>query len=178
MSVTDVSPLQIFVDRARKMRAEVVECGPDSLAGILREWTESPDDWSVRLTDELSSLRPSLVALERGDEHWPQIVVGSAGTGVADTGSIIPAPGSHRDRLLALLCFRHVVLLSPQAIMPSLRDVPPLLRSALAAGTGAYSTLVSGPSRTSDIERVLTIGVHGPRELVVVLVEGDESGAD
>jgi L-lactate dehydrogenase complex protein LldG len=34
-----------------------------------------------------------------------------------------------------------------------------------------YITLMSGPSRTADIERMLTIGVHGPRELILVVVE-------
>ena len=54
-------------------------------------------------------------------------------------------------------------------ILGGLADVVPKLRP----GRAPYISFLTGPSRTADIERVLTIGVHGPSRLVVVVHDGD-----
>lgn len=63
-----------------------------------------------------------------------------------------------------------IVLCPLDQLLPSLDDAAKLLRNIASDGT-SYATLVSGPSRTADIERQLTIGVQGPGELHVIFVE-------
>jgi L-lactate utilization protein LutC len=88
--------------------------------------------------------------------------------GVAETGSLVLTSGPGRPRLAWLLPPRHVALLPRARILPTLEVV-------LAAHPGlceasAEVAFVSGPSRSADIELTLTRGVHGPRELDVVVL--------
>jgi L-lactate dehydrogenase complex protein LldG len=81
------------------------------------------------------------------------------------------------DRICALLCTRHVLLLPSHQIVSTPADAVDWMHSCFSRGRG-YVTLISGPSRTSDIEKVLTLGAHGPTELHVVLVDGWNPGDD
>ena len=94
--------------------------------------------------------------------------VGVAAAGVAETGSVLLLDLDPADRLAGMLPPVHAVLLDPADIVPGLTEAAALLRAA--ASGPAYTSLVTGPSRTADIERVLTVGVHGPRELHILLV--------
>ncbi len=89
---------------------------------------------------------------------------------VAETGTVL-VDEPQADRAACLLS-EHLWLVVPDdAIVPSLDDA--LARIARLVEEGQrYVTLMSGPSRTADIERVLTVGVHGPRDLTVVVAGG------
>jgi L-lactate dehydrogenase complex protein LldG len=60
----------------------------------------------------------------------------------------------------------HIAVLKKSALLPSLENAVNLVRESKAA------VFITGPSRTADIEMTLTIGVHGPGELHVFLVDG------
>jgi L-lactate dehydrogenase complex protein LldG len=90
---------------------------------------------------------------------------------VANTGTLALVSGGERHRLASLLPPVHVCLLDPSLILP---DLGALLRRVAelrhARGDLPHAlTLISGPSRTADIEHTVTTGVHGPRELHVLL---------
>ena len=68
----------------------------------------------------------------------------------------------------------NVVLLRKSEIYPDLPSIAPQLRERMndhKAGAGTFTTFVTGPSRTADIERVAAVGVHGPLELHIILLE-------
>jgi L-lactate dehydrogenase complex protein LldG len=99
-------------------------------------------------------------------------VVGLTGAdaGLAETGSLVLVSGPGRGRLVSLLPPIHVALLDRRLVVESLADLM-VERPALLTG-GANVVCITGPSRTADIEHTLTRGVHGPREVHVVLVDG------
>jgi L-lactate dehydrogenase complex protein LldG len=102
------------------------------------------------------------------------IGVTRATAGVAETGSILVHLDEVEARLLGMLPEIHVALLHQDTVVDSLEDGLLLtryliLRSSLQ-GRPSYCSWVTGPSRTADIERVLTIGVHGPRELHIFVL--------
>lgn len=113
-----------------------------------------------------------LAILAPGD-LWPtrraDAGVSVARLGVAETASLLLA-STAEDRRVELCVDVHLVRLDAATLVPAL-DAAFLALRALAARPPAYASLVSGPSRSADIERQLTIGVHGPRALHVVLVE-------
>lgn len=90
--------------------------------------------------------------------------------GIADTGTLVIASDSEEIRLATMLCEVHVAVLNVSDIRPSADDMAEEL-SAMTARTGSYTAFITGASRTADIERVLAIGVHGPLELHIILVE-------
>jgi L-lactate dehydrogenase complex protein LldG len=91
---------------------------------------------------------------------------------LADTGTVVLDSTAEAIRLATTLPERHFVLADPATILAdNLAAVEPM--TALHQGSAArFIAYVTGPSRTADIERVLTIGCHGPRELYVLLVAG------
>ncbi|MCI0371042.1 MAG: lactate utilization protein [candidate division NC10 bacterium] len=98
--------------------------------------------------------------------------------GVAETGSVIVHIDPPDARLTTMLPPVHAALLPDTAIVESLEDGLLVTRDRILRlqreGRPSYLSWVTGPSRTADIERVLTIGVHGPRELHILLVAGEE----
>jgi L-lactate utilization protein LutC len=99
--------------------------------------------------------------------------VSAALLGVAETGSVLLGSNVAEHRLVGMLARTHVVVVQAGAIVASLDDAAVELRRLTAPGQNQlrYCSLVSGPSRTADIERVLTVGVQGPRALHLILVE-------
>ena len=87
---------------------------------------------------------------------------------VAETGSVaVSLPRDERGQ--ALLADRLWLLVPSTEVVATLDDALARIEALVRAGHG-YVTLMTGPSRTADIERALTVGVHGPGELHVVLV--------
>jgi L-lactate dehydrogenase complex protein LldG len=87
---------------------------------------------------------------------------------IAATGTIAQDASAPAARLASTLPETHVALVRVAAIVPDLER----LLGLVDPRRSRYLALITGPSRTADIERVLTIGVHGPRKLVVVCVGG------
>ncbi|MDD2271613.1 MAG: lactate utilization protein [Desulfuromonadaceae bacterium] len=86
---------------------------------------------------------------------------------LADTGSLVQNSTAMEQRLVSSLSTIHIALVPTAAILP---DMPSLL-SRMNPKENPYIAMITGPSRTADIERVLTIGVHGPERLVIVFVD-------
>jgi L-lactate dehydrogenase complex protein LldG len=96
----------------------------------------------------------------------PDAGVSEALYGLADTGSVVLAASPEEPRSRSLLPFVHVSLLREQRILPGLEE----LFEAVGADLPSALAIVTGPSRSADIEQTLVVGVHGPGEVHVVLV--------
>jgi L-lactate dehydrogenase complex protein LldG len=87
---------------------------------------------------------------------------------VAETGSVaLNEPAD--DRARCFLSERLWLLVSERSLVTTLDDGVQRIGELIRSGA-THPLLMSGPSRTADIERVLTVGVHGPRALVIVVV--------
>jgi L-lactate dehydrogenase complex protein LldG len=100
-------------------------------------------------------------------------VVAAVPLAIAETGSVVLTE-TDTDRGACFLAEHLWLLVASNDIVPNLDTGLERVRQ-LVVGGNHYVTLMSGPSRTADIERTLTIGVHGPREVTIVIVgEGVE----
>lgn len=93
--------------------------------------------------------------------------------GLADPGSVVLAASPVEPRARSLLPERHVTTVTEDRILPSLDE----LFAAVAGSPPSALAIVSGPSRSADIEQVLTLGVHGPREEHVVILPAREGAS-
>lgn len=95
-----------------------------------------------------------------------------ANLGIAATGTVVLESTDEAVRIATTLPAKHFVLLDPQKIIATADEVVSVVREFHDRLPQAYLAYITGPSRTADIERVLTIGVHGPVELHLLLLDG------
>ena len=119
----------------------------------------------VGYTQEVEQCKERLFALDAG--------ITSTRGAVADVGALILWPDANEPRLLSLAPAVHIAVLEAASIHDSLADA--IARERWAEGMPTNALLISGPSKTADIELVLTFGVHGPKELIVLVLD-DERG--
>lgn len=93
--------------------------------------------------------------------------ISQMGWALADTGTLVQDSTAIESRLVSSLPTIHIALVPTAGLLP---DMPTLL-TRLHPDKSGYIAMITGPSRTADIERVLTIGVHGPERLVIVFVD-------
>jgi L-lactate dehydrogenase complex protein LldG len=91
-----------------------------------------------------------------------------ADAALAETGSLVLVSGPGRGRLASLLPPLHVAVVERTRVMPSLPDL--FLDRPDLATAGSNLVCITGPSRTADIEHTLSRGVHGPKEVHVIVV--------
>jgi L-lactate dehydrogenase complex protein LldG len=105
-------------------------------------------------------------------DHLAGIDVGfsTCDAAIAETSTCVLRCYSEDLRLATMVSEVHVIALKKSQIAKTSYDIEELLQQIMSEGP-MYTAFVSGPSRTADIERVLAIGVHGPLELHVALME-------
>jgi L-lactate dehydrogenase complex protein LldG len=118
---------------------------------------------------------PRLVPYARPVEEWKQelfegIDAGFTTTrgGIAETGGLMLWPSPEEPRLMSLVPPVHIALLDTAAIHDTFWSA--LVSEGWAGRMPPNALLISGPSKTADIEQTLAYGVHGPKRLVVVAI--------
>ncbi|MHB1419510.1 MAG: LutC/YkgG family protein [Bacillota bacterium] len=97
---------------------------------------------------------------------------------IAETGTVVHDATRIESRLVTTLPAACLVLVPTKRILPSLLDAFAYVEKNWAQPVG-YLAMITGPSRSADIERVLTIGVHGPEKLAILCCDWwDDEGAE
>ena len=108
---------------------------------------------------------------ERSRLGEDKVGVARAARGIAETGTCVVETDGEDVRLATMLPETSVIMLRTRDIVLSLADIADYLRERQRDGRISYTSFITGPSRTADIERVSAIGVHGPLDLHVILLE-------
>jgi L-lactate dehydrogenase complex protein LldG len=164
----------MFTAKAEAVGAAVMRtASQDTAAALLREATRGYT-CTASATKRFPRLAPKRPGRRTAKKLAAEIVAPSAEVvtvgefAVAETGSIAinePADG----RGACFLAERLWVLVPEREIVPTLDLAIARMRDLVRSGA-RHPLLMTGPSRTADIERVLTIGVHGPRALLIIVV--------
>jgi len=122
---------------------------------------------------------PQLVPYDRPLEDFKESLfevdaaITSAAGGVAETGALILVPDEKEPRLMSLVPPVHIAVLKAQQIYATLAEA--MEKEAWAERMPANLLLISGPSKTADIELTLAFGVHGPKELILFILFDEAS---
>jgi L-lactate dehydrogenase complex protein LldG len=184
--------LNSFVREARSSGAEVFQ--PEDAKGIfeiLSELVNQSGQQAITWADEDLPIKDIRELLFRAGvtRHVPDLArdplmrrqqwrnlenvrVGITGAlgGLADTGSIIVASGRHRARAASLLPETHIALLQADRLYPTMPAFFAASSAQELTGNSSNLVFITGPSRTADIEMIITRGVHGPKRLCIVLL--------
>ncbi len=168
-----------FGARAARLNVRVHPVAPDAVADALVAILGAVAAESAAIAGDVPD-RAALtgacarvgVRLVEPADLWPDrradVGVSHALMAVAETGSLV-VHSSSEDRRVELCVDVHVILVSAADLRPTLDDALRLVRE-IAARPPSYVSLITGPSRTADIELIPSVGVHGAREIHVVLV--------
>ena len=101
------------------------------------------------------------------------IGLSTAEFGVGETGSVCVDNYSYEARVTSMLPFVNIVFLNPAYMVKTVSTAFEVISRVFKKG---YMGFVTGPSRTADIERVLSLGVHGPNRFIIIAVDDFEGG--
>jgi L-lactate dehydrogenase complex protein LldG len=94
--------------------------------------------------------------------------------GIAESGTLVQDASSLHTRLVSMLPPIHVGILYTQTIVGTFQDAIGIIESVYGDNIPAHLSYITGPSKTADIERELTIGVHGPAKLMIFCIDKDK----
>jgi iron-sulfur cluster protein len=112
-----------------------------------------------------------------------------ANLAVAESGTLVIVSNEGNARLVTTLPPVHIALISAEKFVATMEQAVPLLKALIGSSSGAkmtsYVSFITGPSRTTDIEKEPAVGVHGPREVHIIILDngrlaaaGDEDGRE
>lgn len=161
-----------FTEELLALNGEVTICKeadlPGKIIALLQEKNiDRVQTWSqIPGLDETVLTEAGISVQHEADESIKAGITGAL-AGSAETGTLVIPGGESQPLTASLLPGIHIAVLRAPDILPSLEAVMELTGIAESPAVA----LVSGPSRTADIEMTLTIGVHGPGELHVFLLK-------
>lgn len=180
------SPVGIFCERLESVGGHCVTVSGDSEAVcalidvIAQLQTSSMFGRRIALSDapllfqlmDRAELSGYELAVTPGsaDMFGYDIGISTAQAAIAETGTLVLESDSERHRLVSLLPPVHIAVVNAADICPTLGAALNRVRNDRIEMSRAI-TFITGPSRTADIELTLAIGVHGPKELYVIINE-------
>jgi L-lactate dehydrogenase complex protein LldG len=113
-----------------------------------------------------------IISNDKNETAEAGIGVTGADYAIADTGTLVLLTDEDRPRSVSLLPPVHLAIIRKSDIVIDINELFIILKQRLDAGqsTPSCMTFITGPSRTADIELNLTLGVHGPKELYVIII--------
>jgi L-lactate dehydrogenase complex protein LldG len=130
-----------------------------------------------RLLSELPwrETAPTVERLSGRAEPTDEVSVSRAAAGVAESGTLILLSGPDNPTTLNFLPETHIAVVQGNDIVASYEDVFDRIRGAYGTGQLPRTlNMITGPSRTGDIEQRLELGAHGPKRLHIIIVKNPE----
>ncbi|HPU85353.1 MAG TPA: lactate utilization protein [Candidatus Latescibacteria bacterium] len=192
-SVRDGKLAEMFIENARAagIDAQIVPTRTavvDAVSKIARTysirtlhaWNDGTvDRYGLGTLAEMSGLEIQRWNPEQPEESRKAAAFGmqcgltSADYAIAETGSLVLTTSREKGRSVSLLGDVHIAIVEADRLIPDLYDLPQRLLKDHPALLPSNVTVISGPSKTADIELQMVVGVHGPRHVFAILVQGD-----
>lgn len=176
-----------FTERMTAVRAEIHRCENKQWMPVLEQICQEKNiknmlyapetKWGgeIKQHADTSETFPELRLYNREIEEWKKELfyetdagITSTLGGIAETGSLIMWPTTSEPRLMSLVPPIHIAILEMDKLYTTFAEA--VKEQDWASQMPTNALLVSGPSKSADIEQTLAYGVHGPKELVVLLL--------
>ena len=170
-----------FAEELSKLSSEARRLRPGEIADHVAELgegartavvAEGVGGYRAAVEEGLARAACAILPLTRETAASADLGVTGADFGVASTGSVLVRMGPEAPRVASLLPPLHLVILPEERLLPGFEELfaawPERARHA------AQTVLITGPSRTADIELSIVRGVHGPERLAVIVVSSTE----
>ena len=175
--------VRLFIDQAKGVQADVERVEryadlPEAIAGYLRRHNQPMR--LVKAADDLldkADWQSSLLEVRAGRPEADDVVgLSAAFAAIAETGTLMLTSDRDHPTMLAFLPETAIVVLPSDRITRAYEDALHDYRSA-GADLPRSVNLITGPSRSGDIEQTLQLGAHGPKRLLIIIVdEASERG--
>lgn len=179
------SEIQLFLDELKKLSGVGQRLAPSGIAEALKTlvaennihkatvW-DTPHLQQLQINEHLSALGVELVSptadtltgTRKHEMALCDLGITEADYLLPETGTIVLHSSAEMPRAVSLLPRIHLAIVRPEMLRPDMHQVFAETKDS------NYLVFITGPSRTADIELTTTLGVHGPKELFVWMMEG------
>ncbi|OGX86019.1 hypothetical protein BEN47_13665 [Hymenobacter lapidarius] len=181
--LTNSDAVVAFAESFQRVGGEFYYC--ESLAHLAeqlaafqkRQQVGAPYVWEPALQALLQAAGVAYLADETRFVEQADLGLTSCEALVARTGSILVAAATASGRRLSIYPDQHLVVARPSQVVAEIGDALRVVQARYGEQMPSMVSLTTGPSRTADIEKTLVLGAHGPRRLVLFLLEDDEFAA-
>jgi L-lactate dehydrogenase complex protein LldG len=157
--------LETLKEVLQARRLQSLLYAPDTWMGpaIAQAWEDGAADLPTKMPYDrnIEDLKEALFEVDVG-------ITTTTGA-IAETGAIVLWPDAREPRTLSLVPPVHIAVLEADKIYNSFCEI--IQDQNWTAGMPTNALLISGPSKTADIEMTLAFGVHGPKELIVIVLQ-------
>lgn len=183
---SDEEKIDLFQQKIESVHAEVHRVSKDNWLDKLKELAQAkglnnmlvPQQAQVGVDVRASWSEdglPELLSYDQPIEGWKAELfsnvdgaVTDVRSAIAETGSLVLWPDNDQPRLMTLVPPIHFVILDAEQLKNTFHEVI-VSEGWVQQGMPTNALLISGPSKTADIEQTLAYGVHGPKELIVLI---------
>jgi len=182
---TDLGLPELFTRRAEENKMHVTGVAVEKLAESVAAFLRSQNCRTIAMPDsaflEKVGLYRGLKDAGLNVRRWSEMTldevydvdcgVTDVYCAVAETGSLVIRSSPEHGRSLSLVPNIHVAILEPRNFVADLVDLFDKMKADAVAEAGGATHIITGPSKTADIEMNLVVGVHGPRVVQLFLLQ-------
>jgi L-lactate dehydrogenase complex protein LldG len=175
---------ELFKTKAEELTVKVLRAAsskeaPDLILGEIRQLqVQKVAATPLTMLDDkaLQAYEPSIDVdfcreLNRDKIEQADMGISEFDLGIAQLGCIVQDASDLHTRLVSMLPPIHLTLLKTSTLVESFADALEVIEKAYKGNIPPYLSFITGPSKTADIERELTIGVHGPEKLIILCID-------
>lgn len=178
MPRTRIKRINHFIEKVEASQASIEQISKRHMAQALASWLREHNlPAEIRMgadarLEPVKADKKSQLTIQTGKSDGQDLVgLSHAECGIVETGTLALFSGPDNPTTLNFLPENHIVVVNQSDILPHYEDIWPLVRERYGAGGMPRAlNLITGPSRSADIEQTLLLGAHGPVRLHVLLV--------
>ena len=172
-----------FIEKAKEAQATVTVCSGNQLPDAVSRWLREhnlPAEIRTGEDKRLSALQKppkggkgNVLTVKQGPSDGTDLTgVSHAECGISETGTLALLSGADNPTTLNFLPENHIVVVQRSDIAAHYEEIWPRLRKRFGKGKMPRTVnLITGPSRSADIEQTLLLGAHGPVRLHIIVIE-------